>query len=204
MNKLCFLCRRAQAALTALQGAAPGDELTAALHAALKALACYGSRLPVSLRQLQDSAKDPAKAAALLHGELCVPALTALHPVSGAASSTAKQLEIDRLLPLRLVEAAGGSGGKGDSSSDGSGDDGEGGSGEGGGNGATSRDGSSRWGPGAGSGGTGLLEIQEIKSSSVGKWCGRSGCEGGLLDVSQIALLRALEYFGSACERARY
>ncbi|KXZ49162.1 hypothetical protein GPECTOR_23g89 [Gonium pectorale] len=125
--------------------------------------------------QLEDSAQDPAKAAALQRGELCVPALTALHPpVSGAASSTAKQLEIGRLLPLRLSAAAGGSGksgGNGDSSSDGSGDGGKGGdgvSGEAGGNGATSGDGGSTSGPDAGSSGTALLEVQEIKSSSVG------------------------------------
>jgi hypothetical protein len=189
--------------LTALQGAAPGQDVTAAVHAALKALACCGKFLPVSLKQLKDSAQDPAKAAELLRGELCVPALTALHPVSGAASSTSKELEIDRLVPLRLFGAAGGSGGNEGSSSDGSGDGGESGSGEGGGNGASSGDGGSTSGSGTGSGGTALLEIQEIKSSSVSKSCGRAWWQGGLPGAAHMSPLHALEYLGLACARAR-
>ncbi|KAG2432610.1 hypothetical protein HXX76_008950 [Chlamydomonas incerta] len=131
----------AQAALTSLQG----PDATAALWAALGALSCIADLLPVSLKQLEDCAQDATKAHGLLRGELCVPALTALHPpVSGTASCTAKELEIDRLLPLRVLAAAGGKGGS---------------------SAATSGDGGST---DAGSGGMALLELQEIKSSSVG------------------------------------
>ncbi|KAG2428230.1 hypothetical protein HYH02_014412 [Chlamydomonas schloesseri] len=93
----------AQAALTALQGATSGEELTSALAAALEALQCCADRLPVSLKLLEECATDKANGKALMRGALCVAALTALHPRSGvASSSTAKQLEVDRLPPITV------------------------------------------------------------------------------------------------------
>ena len=131
---------------------------------ALDALKCCADRLPVSLQLLDTYAtSDRDTALALMRGELCVAALTALHPLSsGEASSTATQLQVDRLLPLRVcAEAGGGKGGSHGRSGSGSGDgDGDGGS--------TS-------GPRVGPGVTAVLEIQEIKSSSAGAWVLRVG-----------------------------
>ncbi|PNW82150.1 hypothetical protein CHLRE_06g276200v5 [Chlamydomonas reinhardtii] len=95
-------------ALTELEKAGAGQK---ELRAACDALKCCAARLPVSLKLLEDCVKDPKKAEELLRGELCIAALTSLHPVSGTASSTAKELEIDRLLPLRLLPAADGANG---------------------------------------------------------------------------------------------
>ncbi|PNW89066.1 hypothetical protein CHLRE_01g060347v5 [Chlamydomonas reinhardtii] len=144
----------AQAALAILQGAACDQQN---YSPALDALKCCADRLPVSLQLLETYAtSDRDTALALMRGELCVAALTALHPLSsGEASSTATQLQVDRLLPLRVcAEAGGGKGGSHGRSGSGSGDgDGDGGS--------TS-------GPRVGPGVTAVLEIQEIKSSSAG------------------------------------
>ncbi|KAG2436531.1 hypothetical protein HYH02_011469 [Chlamydomonas schloesseri] len=98
----------AEVALTELEKAGAGQK---ELRAACDALKCCAARLPVSLKLLEDCVKDPKKAEELLRGELCIAALTSLHPVSGTASSTAKELEIDRLLPLRLLPAADGANG---------------------------------------------------------------------------------------------
>ncbi|PNW89064.1 hypothetical protein CHLRE_01g059617v5 [Chlamydomonas reinhardtii] len=160
----------AQAALAVLQGAACGQQN---YSPALDALKCCADRLPVSLQLLDTYAtSDRDTALALMRGELCVAALTALHPLSsGEASSTATQLQVDRLLPLRVcAETGGGKGGSNSRSGSGSGGgDGDGdGSGDGSGDGEGEGNGGSTSGPRVGPGVTAVLEIQQIKSSSAG------------------------------------
>eukprot|EP00198_Chlamydomonas_reinhardtii_P010852 XP_001700189.1 predicted protein [Chlamydomonas reinhardtii] len=161
-----------EAALAVLQCAACGQQN---YSPALDALKCCADRLPVSLQLLETYAtNDRDTALALMRGELCVAALTALHPLSsGEASSTATQLQVDRLLPLRVcAETGGGKGGSNGRSGSGSGDgegDGDGdGSGDGSGDGEGEGDGGSTSGPRVGPGVTAVLEIQQIKSSSAG------------------------------------
>ncbi|KAG2499774.1 hypothetical protein HYH03_002071 [Edaphochlamys debaryana] len=98
----------AQAALANLSAIVADQEVPApVLRAAIDALSCCAGAMPVSLERLRDCVERPHEAEALLAGELCVPCLTALHSDGrgGAASSTAGQLELDRLVPLQVQVA---------------------------------------------------------------------------------------------------